>query len=171
MGYHRIPQRSRSPPHDEQPDLALAGPTCPTRPGVHRPGTARPRCLHGRAAACGIHRSFRTPVIEAQPARNWHAGAMIAAANPMAVEAGLEILNAGGTAVDAAIAVQAMLGLVEPQSSGIGGSAFMLHYDARTGDVVALQQSRGCTGRGDARHVPGQGWQAAALPRRRQTGR
>ncbi len=79
----------------------------------------------------------RVPVIEAQPARDWHAGAMIAAANPMAVEAGLEILRAGGTAVDAAIAVQAMLGLVEPQSSGIGGGAFMLHYDARTGDVVA----------------------------------
>jgi gamma-glutamyltranspeptidase/glutathione hydrolase len=77
------------------------------------------------------------PVIEAKPAGRWTHGAMVAAANPLAVEAGLEILRAGGTAVDAAIAVQAALGLVEPQSSGIGGGAFMLHYDAGTGDVVA----------------------------------
>ncbi len=62
---------------------------------------------------------------------------MIAAANPLAVEAGLRVLRDGGTAVDAAVAVQAVLGLVEPQSSGIGGGAFMLHYDAATGDVVA----------------------------------
>jgi len=78
-----------------------------------------------------------SPVVEARPAGDWTAGAMIAAANPMAVDAGLAILRQGGSAVDAAIAVQAVLGLVEPQSSGIGGGAFMLHYDARTGDVVA----------------------------------
>ncbi len=76
-------------------------------------------------------------VVEARPASNRTAGAMVSAANPMAVDAGLAILAQGGSAVDAAIAVQAVLGLVEPQSSGIGGGAFMLHYDARTGDVVA----------------------------------
>ena len=55
---------------------------------------------------------------------------MVAAANPHAVEAGLEMLRAGGSAADAAIAVQLVLNLVEPQSSGIGGGAFVLHWDA-----------------------------------------
>jgi gamma-glutamyltranspeptidase/glutathione hydrolase len=55
---------------------------------------------------------------------------MIAAANPHAVAAGLEILNAGGSAADAAVAVQLVLNLAEPQSSGIGGGAFILHWDA-----------------------------------------
>lgn len=77
------------------------------------------------------------PIIEAKPAANWTAGAMIAAANPLAVEAGLEILRKGGTAVDAAVAVQAVLGLVEPQSSGLGGGAFLIHFDAASGDVAA----------------------------------
>ena len=62
---------------------------------------------------------------------------MIAAANPLAAKAGLEILRAGGSAVDAAIAAQMMLGLVEPQSSGIGGGAFLLHYTARGGGLDA----------------------------------
>ena len=62
---------------------------------------------------------------------------MVAAAHPLAAEAGREILRAGGSAVDAAIAVQAVLGLVEPQSSGIGGGAFLLHYEATGGRVSA----------------------------------
>jgi gamma-glutamyltranspeptidase/glutathione hydrolase len=55
---------------------------------------------------------------------------MVAAANPVAVEAGLSMLRAGGSAADAAIAVQLVLNLVEPQSSGLGGGAFALHWDA-----------------------------------------
>lgn len=69
----------------------------------------------------------------APPAR----GPFVAAANPLAVEAGLRVLNAGGSAVDAAVAIQAVLGLVEPQSSGLGGGAFMMHFDAATGDITA----------------------------------
>jgi len=62
---------------------------------------------------------------------------MVAAANPLATEAGLKVLREGGSAVDAALAVQATLGLVEPQSSGLGGGAFMVLYDPKTAKVWA----------------------------------
>ena len=55
----------------------------------------------------------------------------VAAANPLATDAGYQVLKAGGSAVDAAIAVQMVLTLVEPQSSGIGGGAFLLHSDGK----------------------------------------
>ena len=54
---------------------------------------------------------------------------MVVAAHPLAVQAGVRMLQQGGTATDAAIAVQLALGVVEPQSSGIGGGAFLLHFD------------------------------------------
>jgi gamma-glutamyltranspeptidase/glutathione hydrolase len=61
----------------------------------------------------------------------------VATANPLATQAGCRVLRSGGTAADALVAVQAVLGLVEPQSSGIGGGGFVLYYDARSGAVQA----------------------------------
>ncbi|MEI6160513.1 MAG: gamma-glutamyltransferase [Roseococcus sp.] len=62
---------------------------------------------------------------------------MVVASHPAAAEAGQAILRAGGSAVDAAIAVQAVLTLVEPQSSGIGGGAFLLHWNPATRELAA----------------------------------
>ncbi|MCF2949421.1 gamma-glutamyltransferase family protein [Paraglaciecola aquimarina] len=58
--------------------------------------------------------------------------AMVVTANPHATKAGLDVLRAGGSAVDAAIAIEAVLSLVEPQSSGLAGGAFMVHFDSET---------------------------------------
>ena len=63
--------------------------------------------------------------------------AMVAAANPLAAEAGARVLRDGGSAVDAAVAVQAVLGLVEPQSSGLGGGAFLVLHDPDTNETWA----------------------------------
>lgn len=61
---------------------------------------------------------------------------IVVAAEPIAAEAGMAVLKRGGTAADAAVAIQAMLALVEPQSSSLSGGAFMMYYDARTGTVT-----------------------------------
>lgn len=65
-------------------------------------------------------------------------GWMIVAANPLAVEAGAKVLSHGGTAADAMVAAQAVLGLVEPQSSGLGGGAFLVWHDAESGEITTL---------------------------------
>ena len=77
------------------------------------------------AAACLASCATPPPIAAAQPGRIF-----VVAANPLAAEAGMKVLRRGGSAVDAAVAVQAMLSLVEPQSSGLGGGAFLHHYDA-----------------------------------------
>ncbi|WP_193181216.1 gamma-glutamyltransferase [Nisaea sediminum] len=63
---------------------------------------------------------------------------MVAAANPLAADAGYNILKQGGTAIDAAVAVQMMLNLVEPQSSGIGGGAFLVYWNAKSGELTTF---------------------------------
>lgn len=82
------------------------------------------------AASAQTSKQAGTPVV----AENW----MVAAANPLAVQAGAKVLKNGGSAADAMVAVQAVLSLVEPQSSGLGGGAFLVWYDAGTGEVTTL---------------------------------
>ena len=86
--------------------------------------------LSDAALAALAAKDAGTPV----EALNW----MVAAANPLAVDAGARVLREGGTAADAMVAVQAVLGLVEPQSSGLGGGAFLVWYDADSGEVTTL---------------------------------
>jgi gamma-glutamyltranspeptidase/glutathione hydrolase len=92
-------------------------------------------------AACSPARSPNadtavSAVADAESGQSWNRGAIAAAANPHAVAAAIEMLEKGGHAVDAAIAAHAVLGLVEPQSSGIGGGAFMLIYEHATGELT-----------------------------------
>ena len=68
-------------------------------------------------------------------------GGMVAASQPLAVACGLKILEAGGSAVDAAVATAAGLNVTEPTSTGLGGDAFALYYEASTGSVYALNGS------------------------------
>jgi gamma-glutamyltranspeptidase/glutathione hydrolase len=93
-----------------------------------RPYVIGPLVALGVAAAAGTGLGGE-PVVSARH--------MVGAANPHAAEAGRAILRAGGSAVDAAIAMQLVLNVVEPQSSGIGGGAFLLHHDAQTGETTA----------------------------------
>ncbi len=88
-------------------------------------------CASSLVAACA---SLPIPDPDGPPAQS--VTGLVSAAHPDAVAAGAAVLEAGGSAVDAAVAVQAVLGLVEPQSSGIGGGAFLLHYEAATGVVT-----------------------------------
>lgn len=76
------------------------------------------------------------PIDAETASRTWPHGAMVTAANPYAVEAAAAVLERGGHAVDAAIAAHAVLGLVEPQSSGLGGGAFMLVYERASGELT-----------------------------------
>ncbi|MDA5192937.1 gamma-glutamyltransferase [Govanella unica] len=96
----------------------------------------------GIAAVCLLFWSVSVPPLAAleRPAVTAKSQ-MVVAANPYAADAGREILRAGGNAIDAAIAVQLVLSLVEPQSSGIGGGAFMVYYAPATTDHPAVLTS------------------------------
>ena len=84
-----------------------------------------------------------------RPARNAHQSrsvvnakhGIVAASHPLAAQVGLDILKQGGTAADAAIATNAMLGLVEPMSCGIGGDLFVIYWDNKTQKLYGLNSS------------------------------
>ena len=99
---------------------------------------------------------------------------MVVANHPLATKAGCDILKAGGCAVDAAVAVQAVLGLVEPQSSSLAGGAFMLHYDAQTKKVQAYDGRETAPAAATAnylRYIDDAGNQNPPVPNARASGR
>lgn len=106
---------------NDSPTADAAGPCAIVADGTPAPKTSS-------AAATG-YRTDMTAVRTAHYA--------VVTANPLATEAACEVLRDGGTAADALVTAQAVLGLVEPQSSGIGGGGFLLYYDAVAGSVQA----------------------------------
>src|ERR1700730_11711053 len=121
---------AQAPAAVEAPPAAQPPAAAPAPAVAEAPPPATPVAPPAAAPPAGVSWFPRRPH-GTQPA--W-----VAAANPLAVDAGLEILGKGGNAIDAAVAVQTMLGLVEPQSSGMAGGAFLLYYDAHLRKVSAV---------------------------------
>ena len=126
------PEKVKKPAPRVEKKISTAPPPAPRpapRPAKPRP---TPPADEGRGPpeplAAGGDADFNQPPVLAKRQ-------MVTAANPLAARAGLEILRKGGSAVDAAIATQMVLNLVEPQSSGIGGGGFLLHYAAKSGKI------------------------------------
>jgi len=102
----------------------------PDRTGAHAGRLVLPLSL---GLALGLFTAVTAPSAMARtPARPAASRALVVAAEPDAAEAGLKVLRAGGSAVDAAVAVQAVLGLEEPQSTSLTGGAFLVYHDAKT---------------------------------------
>ena len=77
---------------------------------------------------------------------------IVACAHPLAAQAGLDILKSGGNAADAAIAANAMIGLVEPMSCGIGGDLFLIYWDAKTQELFAVNRRAATASRTKSRN-------------------
>lgn len=109
------------------------------RPAVFRRATAILSLLALELQGCAVPELTpwgRPPAEAAAGPAPAARGPLVTAANPLAAEAGMAVLRRGGSAVDAAVAVQATLGLVEPQSSGLGGGGFLMVYEAETGALT-----------------------------------
>lgn len=105
---------------------------------------------------------MKTMSFDFQTRRSMVAGrrGMVATSNPLASQAGLRILQAGGTAADAAIAAAAVLNVTESASTGIGGDCYALFYDAKTGRISALNGSGRAPAALTAEDLRGRGWSA-----------
>jgi len=91
----------------------------------------------GQPAQSAQSGSSRSPVVVGRSKVSTKLG-IVAASHPLAARAGVQILERGGNAVDAAIATNAVMGLVEPQNNGIGGDLFVIYYEAKTGKLYGL---------------------------------
>lgn len=118
-----------------------------TPPGARALGAALWLCaaLAGCSPQTGDHTATQTPSASTPPSAGAPSSgisgagageAMVVTANPLATEAGAAVLKAGGSAVDAAVAIEAVLSLVEPQSSGLGGGAFMTYFERATQTII-----------------------------------
>jgi gamma-glutamyltranspeptidase/glutathione hydrolase len=128
-----------APPPASEPEPPPPPAEAPALPAAPAPAAAQPSPSEAAPAAEAL--APATPASAPKLGlfhRHPKGQAWVVAANPLAVQAGLEILAKGGNAIDAAVAVQTLLGLVEPQSSGIAGGSFLMYYDAGTREVSAL---------------------------------
>jgi len=141
-----LPEATTPPAPTPQPAPQSALPSAPQAEPAPSPAPP-PATLpsKGETPPPAVHETQPPAAATPAPKHSWfrlhrHRGQQpwVAAANPLAVDAGLEILRRGGKAVDAAVAVQTMLGLVEPQSSGVAGGSFLMYYDAHTGKLTAF---------------------------------
>ena len=115
--------------------LSRVGPHGESRRPASRRADEYPPALFSIGAAALSAAPAPAPQIGAPTAQST-TQAFVIAANPLAAKGGAEVLERGGSAIDAAVAVQAMLSLVEPQSSGLGGGAFVTYLDGRNGKLT-----------------------------------
>lgn len=109
-----------------------APPAATSRCAIVENGTTAPETSQGAGSRPEVATGYRRDMTAVDTAHY-----AVATANPLATQEACEVLKNGGTAADALVAAQAVLGLVEPQSSGIGGGGFLLYYDAKANSVQA----------------------------------